>query len=148
MIDLFEARHADQPSLEVVGPAVVCAHEAGSVALLGAADRVAAMAASVHQNLRVAFGVADADHAILTDVGLEEIARLRDLGVVGDKVPGTGKDPFQFELIDVLVGKHAPVDRPRKGIDHLQHFVASIRGCHEVVPPFPGSAAVRQQGPI
>ena len=94
------------------------------MSLFGAADGVAAVAAGVDQHLRVAVVVADADDAVLTDKGHEEVAGVGDLRFVGHEIPGAGEDPLQFQFVDLLVGEDAPVYRPLFGVNQVQHFFA------------------------
>ena len=86
------------------------------MAFFGPADGVAAVAAGVEQDLGAAFFVADDDDAVFADVGLEEVARVGDLGLVGHEVPGAGKDLLQLELVDLLVREDpAPVSKAQRG---------------------------------
>src|SRR5262249_1378326 len=98
-------------------------HKAGGVTLLGPANGVAAVAAGVEQNLDAALAVADDDDAVLTDVGGEEVARLLDLALVAHEVPGASEDPLELQLVDVLVGKDAPIDRAFLDVDHAEELI-------------------------
>jgi hypothetical protein len=103
------------------------------VTFLGAANGVAAMPAAVHENLRVALVVADADHAVLADEGHEEVAGVGDLRVMAHEVPCTGKDLLELKLIDLLVGKDAPVYGALLDIDKAQHVAGEDSG-HSSLP--------------
>ena len=83
VVDLFEAGDADEVALQVVGPAVVGAHEGAGVPFLGAADRVAPVAAAVDQHLGLHVVIADDDDAVLAHEGHEEVARVGDLATRG-----------------------------------------------------------------
>ena len=96
------------------------------MALVGAADRVAAVAAAVDDHLRVAVVVADGDDAVFADEGHEEIAGVGDLAVVAHEVPCAREDLLQLELIDVLVAEDAPVDEAVTGLDHAAHSRCSL----------------------
>ena len=135
MVDLLEPGDADKRTFEVVGPAVVGAHEAGGVALLRPADGVATVAAGVNQDLRVAVGVAHDDDAVLADEGHEEVAGVGDLRFVGHEVPGPGEDPLHLEIVDVPVGEDAAIYRAGIRVYHAQHFFVSKSNSHEACPP-------------
>ena len=61
------------------------------MAFLGAADRVAAMAAASSRAPGVALVVADDDDAVFADEGHEEVAGVGDLGVVAMKFQARAK---------------------------------------------------------
>src|SRR5262249_15564130 len=101
VVIVLESGNADQAAFEVVGPAVVRAHEACCPALFRPADCVSSMAAGVEQHLYAALFVSNDDDAVLADVIEEEVARIRNLALVGHEVPRPGEDLFELEAVDL-----------------------------------------------
>ena len=92
------------------------------MALLRSADCVAAVAAGVDQDLRIAVVVTHDDDAVLADERHEEVAGVGYLAVVAHEVPGASKDPLKLELVDVGVLEDAPVDGTGLDVDEVPHL--------------------------
>ena len=79
MVKVLVTGHPDQSAFEIVGPAVISAHERARVPQFGAAHRIAPVAASVQQNLKAPLPVARRDDVLLADEIQKEIPRVWDL---------------------------------------------------------------------
>src|SRR6516164_798655 len=85
VISFLEIRHPDQPPVIAVGPAVIGAGEGRGIAGAGATQPVAAMAADVEERAHLATRVAHDENRVLTHIGREEVAGLRDLALVAQE---------------------------------------------------------------
>src|ERR1700720_1457783 len=117
MIGLAEERHADQPAVGAVAPAMIWAGEDGGVALVVTAYLHAAMAARVQEDVHLAGAVAAQDHRLLAHPRRGVIAGVRDLALMADKEPGAGKDPLLLLGVDRLVDEDLAADLPGLQID-------------------------------
>ena len=100
------------------------------MALVRPADRVAAAAAGIDQNLGHVIVIADDDDPVFTDDCHEEIARIGDLGVVAHEVPGAREDLFQFHFIDLLVREDPAVDQSSFRVHESAHFSVAVGDGH------------------
>ena len=112
MVGLAEIRHADQPAVGAVAPAVIGAGEDGRVALVVAAHLHAAMAAGIEEHMDLAGPVAAQDHRFLAHARDEVVAGVRDLALVADKQPSAGEDALQLLAVDLLVDEDLAADLP------------------------------------
>ena len=101
------------------GPAVVGADECAGVAVVGAAQAVAAVAADVQEGVYLALPVAGDQHRVLPHVGGEEVAWLGDLGLVAQEQPAAGEDLLQFFLVYVLSAEDAGAYETAIEVDQL-----------------------------
>src|SRR5262249_24409152 len=122
VVVVLEAGDADELALEVVGPAVVGAHEGGRMPFFGPADGVAAVTAGVEEDLGVALLGPDGGGAVLTDGAHEEIAGTGDLALVDNEVPAAGEDLLQLLLVYRLVRVNPAIDCTFLGVDQLEEF--------------------------
>ena len=152
MIGLLQIRHAGQPAVIAVGPAVIGAGEARGVAAVGAAQPVAAMPADIEKGVHLAAGVAHDQHRVLAHVGGEEIAGPRDLAVVAQEQPAARENLPQLLLVNLRLDEDPPADQPAFGIDQLfnvrrdsrRHFGCSVLAWRASWPM--GAAARRNPG--
>ena len=144
VVDVLEAGDADEVALQVVGPAVVGAHERGRVALFGPADGVAAVAAGVQQDL----GLPSLSRTTMTRSSpMKVMKKSPGFGIwrlVGHEVPGAREDVLELELVDVLVGEDPAVDEALLVVDHLE-VVVRLQGSsgHGLPSHRPSSATYR-----
>ncbi len=74
VIVLLEIRHADECAVAAIHPAVIRAGERIRIALLQAADAIAAMAADVQESAELAVLTAADEHRVFTHVRGQEVA--------------------------------------------------------------------------
>ena len=91
MVGLAEIRHADQPPVGAVAPAVIGAGEDGRRALVVAAHLHAAMAAGIEEDVDPAGAVAAQDHRLLAHRRHEIVAGLGDLAFMPDDAARRGR---------------------------------------------------------
>ena len=104
--------------------------EARGVAVVGAAQPVAAMATDVEERAHVAGAVAHHQHRILAHIGGQKVARPRDLAVVTQEQPAAGKDLPQLGLVDLRLDEDPAADHSVPGIDQRRNL-----RCHGVTSP-------------
>ena len=80
---------------------MIGADEARRIAVVGAAQPVAAMAADIEEGAHRPGAVAHHQNRVLAHRGGQEIARLGDLAVVTQKQPATGENPLQLRLVNL-----------------------------------------------
>src|SRR5438045_6832491 len=102
MVGLAEVRHADQPPVGAVAPAVIGAGEDSRRALVVAAHLHAAMATGIEEDVDATGAVAAQDHRLLAHRRNEVIAGLGNLAFMPDMQPGTGEDALLLLGVDVL----------------------------------------------
>src|SRR5262249_12955689 len=129
VVGLLQIRHADQPPVIAVRPAMICAGEGGGVTGIGAAQPVATMAADIQKCVYLSAAVAHHQNRVFTHIGGEEIARLRNLALVAQIEPAAREDPLQLLLVDPALDKDAATDQTLFSIDQSERV-----GCHR---PFP-----------
>ena len=117
VIGLFQIRDADQLAVIPVGPAVVGAGEAGGIAVIGAAQPVAAMAAHIEESANRTGRVAHDQYRVFAHVRREEIAGPRDLALMAQEDPAAREDAFELLLIDLRLDEDAAADMPGGEID-------------------------------
>src|SRR4051812_3419806 len=110
LIEEVEIGDADEIAGQVVGPAVVRAHEDLGVAFLGATHCIAAVRTRVQQRLDAAVLLANRQHVVATDGRLEEVAGLWNLALVAQELPRPAEDQVQLALEDLLVAEDASID--------------------------------------
>src|SRR5262249_14648722 len=128
VIGFLDEGHADQPAVVAIGPAVIGAGEAGSVAGIGAAQAIAAMAADVQERTDLPLGAAHPQDRILAHVGAEEVPRAWDLTFVAEEEPAAGEDPLQLLLVDLPLREDAATDAPVLDVDQARDI-----GVHETL---------------
>src|SRR5439155_24115138 len=123
-----------------VGPAVISAGKARSIAVIGAAKAIAPMPAHIEKSAHDSVGAAYHEHRVFAHIGREEIAGLRDLAVMAQIEPAAREDALQLLLIDLRLDKDAPADVPAGEIDQL------FGGGHRSLRSRSGLTAVRRPG--
>src|SRR3954468_9030728 len=74
------------------------------------ADPVAAVRTGVDEGVDRAVALADHEHLVVAHPRDDEVPRLGDLGLVGNKDPAAREDTLELELIERRVGEDAPVE--------------------------------------
>src|SRR5271156_4046679 len=100
VVGLLQIRHASEPPVIAVGPAVIGAGKGGGIAGIGAAQPVATMTAYIQKSVNLPRCIAHHQNRVLAHIGGEEIARLRDLALVAQIEPAAGEDPLQLLLVN------------------------------------------------
>ena len=100
-----------QIAVGVVGPAVVGTDERAGVAVVSAAEAVAAMAADVQESVDLALPVASDQHGVLAHVGGEEVAGVGELGLVAEEEPAACENLLQLLLVDGIIAEYAGADQ-------------------------------------
>jgi hypothetical protein len=129
MVGFLQIRHADQPPVVAVGPAVIGAGEGRCIAVVGAAKAIAAMAANVQEGVHFARRVAHHQNRVFAHVSGEEIAGSRDLALMTQKEPAAGEYPLQLLLINIRLDEDAATDEAVLGIDQPERI-----GFHRLSP--------------
>ena len=111
VVGLLEAGDSDELAVVAVGPAMVGADEGGGVAGIGAADAVAAVTADVEEGVDFAGGVTGHKDRVFAHVGGEEVAWVRDLGLMAEEEPAAGEDALLFLLVDVGLDVNAAANQ-------------------------------------
>ena len=101
---------------------MVSADEGGGIAVVGAAEAVAAVAADVQEGTNPAGAVAHHQHGVFAHVGGEEVAGVGNLGLVAEQQPAAGENLFQLLLVDFLVAEYAGVDDAVVGVHQGSHL--------------------------
>src|SRR5208283_4690553 len=117
VIGFLEPRHADQPPVVAVGPAMIGAGEARGIAGISTAQPVAAMAADIQEGVHLARAVAHHENRVFAHIGRKEITGLRDLAFMAQEKPTAGEDPLLLLLIDLGLDVDAAADQSTIGID-------------------------------
>ena len=115
-----------QRAVVAEGPAVIGADEGGGVAVVGAAEAVAAVAADVQERADLAGAVAHHQHRVFAHVGGEEVAGVGNLRLVAEQEPAAGENLLQLLLVDFLVAEYAGVDDAVVGVHQGSH----LHRCH------------------
>ena len=89
----------------IIGPAVIGTHDVAGVALLGAAQQRALVAADIEEARDAALRVARHQHRGAADVGRDEVVGPRDLRLEGEKAPGALEDEFLLEREQIGIGE-------------------------------------------
>src|SRR5271166_4022727 len=129
VIGFLQIRHADQPPVIAIGPAVIGAGEGGGIAELGAAQPVAAMAADIQKGMHLARRVAHNENRVFAHVSGEKIAGLRDLALMAQKEPAARENALQLLLINIRLDEDAATDEAILGIDQPERV-----GFHRLSP--------------
>src|SRR5271169_5573409 len=129
VIGFLQIRHADQPPVIAIGPAVIGAGEGGGIAELGAAQPVAAMAANIQKGMHLARRVAHNENRVFAHVSGEKIAGLRDLALMAQKEPAARENALQLLLINIRLDEDAATDEAILGIDQPERV-----GFHRLSP--------------
>ena len=121
--DAATERNGDDVALKVIGPLMVGADEFGFALAVGVVAKLnAAMSAAVGEHAHSAVFVAGVNHRLVADLGLAEIAGVRNLALEADEaVGGTAEDNFHFALIDF-----------RRGVDPVGHARVTLFGPGEI----------------
>ena len=85
VVGFSQIRHADQPAVIAIGPAVIGTGECRGIADLGAAQTIAAMAADIEERANLTRCVTDDQDRVFAHVSAEKITRLRNLAVVAQE---------------------------------------------------------------
>ena len=110
VVGFLQAWHGNELPVGAVGPAMVGADERGGVAGVSTANPVATVAAYIEESVDSAVLSARHQHRVFTHVGGEEVARLRDLGLMAQVKPAAGENLLQLLLVDVLFDEDAPAE--------------------------------------
>src|SRR6516225_4893275 len=110
VVGLLHIRHAGEPPVIAVGPAVIGAGKARGITRIGAAQPVAAMTAHIEEGADLARGVAHHQNRVFAHIAGQEIAGLRDLAVMAQKEPAAGEDALQLLLINLRLDEDAAAD--------------------------------------
>ena len=86
------------------------------------------MRATIQQNIDLAFTITNDDYFVLADPVHEEITGSRYLAFMTHEVPATGKDPFQFLLVDRFVGKNVSLQRAGLWVKTLTDINLPVSG--------------------
>src|SRR2546423_2997801 len=117
LVEAFAAtlrdRDGQQPSISVVGPAVIAAHEPGRMTLTLIHHLRAAVTAAIEQHLHTAVVVATHDHGLTTELSGDVVSRLRHLTGVTDEQPSRFENAFHLELEQFGIGIDASMDAAR-----------------------------------
>ncbi len=98
---------------------MISAGERGRVAGIGPADAHAAVATGIEKSAHFAAGVTDDQHGIFTHVSGDEVAGVRDLGLVGEVEPRPREHLLQFLFVDIAVDVDAAVDEAALSVCQL-----------------------------
>src|SRR5687767_5612764 len=119
--------HANEAAVSVIAPAVEGASEYEGVAIVVAADLHATMSAGVEEDMQLVLAVTDEDDFLFAHARDDEVAGVRDLGLVADEEPAAGEDLLQLLLVDRSVDVDLAADEALLQVDHFtQAFVAAV----------------------
>jgi hypothetical protein len=119
MIGFSEVWHPGQAAVIGICPAVIGTDEARGVAIPGAAETVAPMAADIQERTHGSCTVTQNQHRVFTHGGGEKSPRSWDLTVMTQKQPATCEDGLQFLLVNIRIVKDTPADQAAIGIDEF-----------------------------
>ena len=142
-VRILRERHADERPVGAVAPAVVRTLELDRVALVVAAHLHAAVPARVEKDADPPRAVAAQDDGFLAHRRVEIVTRLRDLALVPDEEPGTGKDPLELLPVDLVADENLPADDPVLDVD--QAFQGSRLRTGHAGPPRVSSVATARR---
>src|SRR5262245_22398325 len=125
-------RHRQQPSICIVGPAVIAAHQPRRMSLTLIHYFCATVAAAIEQHLHAAVAVTAHDDRLTAELGRDVVAWLRHLAGVADEQPSRSEDALQLELEQLRIGIHAPMDAAR--FNQLSDFLR-VSVAHEFISP-------------
>ena len=100
------------------------------------------MPAGVQEHIDAALLVPRHDDRLLANVRHEEVAGVRDLGLVAHEVPGTGEDALELQLIDLLVGEDPAVDQSAVDVDPVLGTECLIEVHHALRTSLPAPKGV------
>ena len=119
----------------VIGPAVIGADMIFSVALLGAAQDRALMAANIDEGAEDALGVAHQQYWRAADMRSDVVVGLDDLRFKGEEIPAALKNEFLLELENLRIGIDVAMQAKDAVFRPIVDVERHIPRCHE--PPLP-----------
>ena len=122
VVGVLQVGHGGQLPVGAEGPAVVGADEGACVAVIGAAETVAPVAADVQEGVDPALPVAGDEDGVLAHVGGEEVAGVGDLGLVAKEEPAAGKNLLQLLLVDGFLAENARADQALIQVNQVIDF--------------------------
>ncbi len=113
---LVESR-GHQPAGPLVGPAVIRADEVARISGIGPADLRAAMPAAVEEGADRHLPVAADEDRHMPHFSRNEVARLRDLGLVRQEDPGAVENPLHLQPAHVIADEDVPAHQTALNVD-------------------------------
>jgi|TARA_R110000868_G_scaffold276108_1_gene535760 hypothetical protein len=98
------------------------AGEPAGATYLSKAHTVPSMRTRIEEGVNVAVFPAGDNDRILTYRACQEIPNLRQLRIMGNEDPASGKDSFQFERIDILLPENPAIKRTVAYADPSAYF--------------------------